>query len=531
MQKILIIDKDPALRSLRRKILGTECDQVMAVPNINEAKKILSAQSIDMVLFDMASVQNEMPEMIRKLKAFSPHTEIITINGQISIRNAVKAIKAGAFDFVSKPYDMGEMIAKVKKCMQFIRNWRQENVFRETTNLYSMTHQLAKNWGEDKLLEYILGTIARIFKADHGCVQLFSKETNSFYLMADFGGGYSEAERAKIQRAVLERIASEKESIILNDDFGKEAKNSKTKRGMVSTMLAPLVINEEMIGLLAVSRRVKLKKQRFDMETLESLKVFSIHAASVINSLRHARAIVELDTLKTQFLSNVSHELRTPMMSIKGAIEMLHNFMRNLAIDEKLDQLVNIINRNAERMYCLVNDLLDFSRLELKKENLLFTNFALSELIKEIVVEQAEELSRKKLTFTQKASSDGLKISADRELLKQALHHLISNAIKFSNENCLISLDYGIDDGKIKMTVRDEGIGIPKEKIERIFDKFYQIDGTMSRKYPGVGLGLSIAKSIIDAHKGTISVESEVGKGSRFEITLPPQGTELRALG
>lgn len=232
-----------------------------------------------------------------------------------------------------------------------------------------------------------------------------------------------------------------------------------------------------------------------------------------------------LEKIKADIVANVSHELRTPLTAIKGYVETLE-----LGAYENPDErshFLNIIGRHTDRLINIVSDLLLLSDIERKSTPLGEESRATFEQIdfKESVYSSLEALKSK-------VEEKGLRVSVDIDenlpkfrgdgfLLGQMFINLIDNAVKYTPEGGTIGVEIKHPDSQFKIEVIDTGIGIPKDHLARIFERFYRVDKTRSRKIGGTGLGLSIVKHIVIMHGGKIEVESEVGKGSRFMITLP----------
>ena len=176
-------------------------------------------------------------------------------------------------------------------------------------------------------------------------------------------------------------------------------------------------------------------------------------------------------------------------------------------------------------MNVLVTDLLDFSRLETKKTKLTMVPFSLHQLITETIEDVSFQVKNRGITLHHALSCDNDMLTADRERIKQVLSNLISNAIKFTEAGGAITVKaVTTETGEIEITVADTGIGIPEDKIDKVFQKFYQVDGSSSRKHAGFGLGLAIVKSLVEGHDGKVWVESTLGTGSTFHVVLPREG-------
>ena len=229
--------------------------------------------------------------------------------------------------------------------------------------------------------------------------------------------------------------------------------------------------------------------------------------------------LLELDRLKSEFVSMVSHELKTPLTSIKTSADVLKSLSGSKKDDRTEKEMLAIIDRNIERQKRLVNDLLDISRIETGNLKLSLEPVDLYDIIRESVESMrtiAEEIG---IPIHLDLQGESPIITGDRDRLVQVFVNLIGNALKFTKEG-EIRICARTVDGHPEIRVSDTGIGIPPEELNRIFDKFHQVDSGLTREVGGTGLGLAICKGIIEGHGGSISAESEVGKGSVFVIVL-----------
>ncbi|TES92348.1 MAG: HAMP domain-containing histidine kinase [Candidatus Cloacimonadota bacterium] len=267
------------------------------------------------------------------------------------------------------------------------------------------------------------------------------------------------------------------------------------------------------IGILAKTLKEMMNRVKKDMETLEFQKRILSDANAELK---------RLNDLKSQFLASVSHELMTPLTSLKGYIEYIYQ--------EKLGPLtpgqkrgLEVANRNLKRLKNQIKNLLDFSSFEAGKVELSLTPFHIKGIVKEVMTNLDARFNEKEIIYKEIIPLNLPPVIADRERIIQVLENLLTNAVKFTPPQGEISISChnlnGSKRGKIEVCVEDSGTGIPKMMKKKIFDKFFQIDP--KSKYKGVGLGLSIVKSILDAHKESIILKSEKGKGSNFCFTLP----------
>jgi len=245
-------------------------------------------------------------------------------------------------------------------------------------------------------------------------------------------------------------------------------------------------------------RRVKinseLEKERFEAEKLH-----------------------EVDEMKSRFFANLSHEFRTPLTLIFGpAKDIVED-----CDDKKAKQKAGIIKRNATRLYGLVNQLLDLSKLEAGKMKLEASEQNIMPLLKGFVLSFSSLAERKRITLKFNTIEENLNLYFDKDKVEKIVNNLLSNAFKFTPEGGKIdfTVEKLIDDAEIR--IADNGIGIAKERMDKIFDRFYQVDGSHTRESEGTGIGLALTKELVELHKGKIEVESEFGKGTTLKILLP----------
>lgn len=223
-----------------------------------------------------------------------------------------------------------------------------------------------------------------------------------------------------------------------------------------------------------------------------------------------------LEKIKTDFVQNVSHELRTPLTSIKGFVETLEDAAKN----EEQKRYLDIIRRNADRLINIISDLLLLSKLEDKNDEPAYEKTDLKALIENCVKIFEHQLVEKNLSLALDIDPAAKDIMVDPFKVEQMLINLLDNAVKYTEKGG-ISLSLGLRQGKAVFTIEDTGIGIPGDDLSRIFERFYVVDKSRSKRLGGTGLGLSIVKHIIMLHKGKIDVQSTLGVGTRVIVTLP----------
>lgn len=228
--------------------------------------------------------------------------------------------------------------------------------------------------------------------------------------------------------------------------------------------------------------------------------------------------IKKLEQMRKDFVANVSHELKTPVTSIKGFSEtLLDGAMNN---PDTLETFLSIINKESERMQSLIQDLLDFSKIEQQEFKLNIQDIDLYELVKEVLTMLNKKAKTKDIGLELEFNREELYIQGDHDRLKQVLINIISNAILYTPPRGLVRVSLFDHEKTVKINVKDTGVGIKQEEIPRIFERFYRVDRARSRDSGGTGLGLAIVKHLVEAHHGNITVRSTLGEGSEFIVEL-----------
>lgn len=308
-------------------------------------------------------------------------------------------------------------------------------------------------------------------------------------------------------------------TIIFTNQSFREAFNIKHLRGKYykdifkGQLLS--VVDQSYIFERKFSTVITIDERYYQIETTPVFRNDIVFDGSII-LFTDVSQVKEIEKMQKQFFSDISHELKTPMSAIIGSVEILKK--EGIQNKETFDEFMGILLKESYRMQNIIEDILELSRLEQPRVVLSPKLIDVNLLIKD-TVELFEPLAKDKqlsLIYQTKISHD---LMLDDTIIKTVLNNLVSNAIKYSNSG-VISIKAYDDDQNLMIKVQDEGIGISKTDIPLIFDRFFQVDRSRSKKL-GTGLGLSIVKRMVELNNGTIEVESELGIGSTFSITLP----------
>lgn len=304
----------------------------------------------------------------------------------------------------------------------------------------------------------------------------------------------------KVGKHVTEGIKEEQMVAMTSGDL-------RDQEGAVSKKVELVSLNDQTKRILQASTAV-----------IENEDGQTVGMVSVLSDVTRQK---EMEELKTKFVSNVSHELRTPLVAIQKSLDLI--IAKELGeVNPEQQKFLDIAHRNISRLSRLINDLLDISKIEAGGMSLKPRRFKLTELIEPILVNFENWAKNKQVVIEADYSSRDLEMEADPDRLTQVLTNLVGNAIKFTPDEGKITVEAKVKrEDHIEIAVRDSGIGIAPEDQVKIFNKFVQVSLSQPQGISSTGLGLTIAKEIVELHSGKIWVESEPGKGSRFVFELP----------
>jgi len=300
--------------------------------------------------------------------------------------------------------------------------------------------------------------------------------------------------------------------------------------GLVISVLLSLLLAKTMVTPIQKLTRAAEKVAAGDFsETVENpatdeigvlTRTFNDMAGQLENNIEDLK---NAEQMRREFVANVSHELRTPVTSIRSYAETLTDAAGSM--DPETEQhFLEVIVGESDRMTKIVQDLLMLSKFDAGSIAFDFADFSFEKSVRDVYDAQRLEAEKHHHSFELEFKGEIPEIRGDRARIEQVLINMVSNAIKYTRDGGRIRMIAGVKDDCVWCAVRDNGIGIPKEDVDRIFERFYRVDKARSRESGGTGLGLSIAYEIVERHNGKIDVQSQQGKGTTITVTLPIRG-------
>jgi signal transduction histidine kinase len=391
--------------------------------------------------------------------------------------------------------------------------------------LVRMAREMVAAEDVDRLLEGAAQALHEDMGYHYASMHLVDAEAELVRLTAQAGPESSEMVGGFTQRigVGLAGLAAERGELIVSKDATNDPRVLHLPGFQIgSEVSVPLVSRGQVLGVLNVHAKQPNGFDESDMHFLETLAGqlgAALSRARRAEQLREAyQALQEADRLKEEMLQNVSHELRTPLTYITGYTDLLlEGEMGELNADQH--EGLQVVFAKAQTLARLVNDIITLQTVE--GGDVHYEHFGLPDLLREAATSSEIVARTAGVELVLDVAPDLPDVRADRLRIGQVLDNLLENAIKFSPGGGQVTVRARMEGAEVYVAVSDTGIGIPPDELERIFERFYQVSAGPARRFGGVGLGLSICKTIVEAHRGRIWAESTPGQGSTFTFTLP----------
>jgi two-component system phosphate regulon sensor histidine kinase PhoR len=487
--QILVIDDEQIMRDGCSRILSREGWKVITAEDGKQGLDEIQSQpeGMDVILLDLMMPGMSGMEVLDKIQTINPNLLVIVITGYATVESAVEAMKKGAYDFIPKPFTPDQLRIVVRRALEK-RALQKEAEFLRREREKSL-HDIATEKSKIKTIINCMADGVLVCDRD-GCIVLSNPAASRMLKISETSLIGNFLPQCNLPLELAKTIG---ESL-------------QAKQGGYTSISQELSIGES--GEIFL--RSHTAPVRNDLGEV-------IGSVTVLQDISHLK---ELDRMKSEFIAMVAHELRAPIAAVEQQLNVILNKMAG-EVTEKQQQLLSRAKERTQGLLTLIKDLLDLSKIEAGMMVQYKEPLNLLEVIQKVVEFMRPEAEAKKIDLQFALPTEPAWINADRNSMDGIFTNLISNAIKYTPEGGKVWIALGGDNGFVKVTVSDTGIGIKKEDLPRIFDKFYRVKTAETRQIIGTGLGLTIVKSIVDAHLGSISVESELGKGTTFTVLLP----------
>ncbi len=487
--KIIVIDDEAIMRDGSSRILAKEEMEVVTAEN-GEAglEKVKEApDGFDVMLLDLMMPGMSGMEVLEQVKGIAPSLLVIVVTGYATVDTAVEAMKKGAYDFIPKPFTPDQLRIVVHRAL-------------EKKALEEEAKRLRKE------AEKSLKDVAKEKSKTHTIINSMTDGV----LVVDKDGAV----------ALLNPAATRFLSVSADDVLGKAVDDIQVEE--LSKVIKE-VLEKDTENLAGVSQEIRV--------TPEGREIFlRCHAVPVkdedgallgcVAVLQDITQLKELERMKADFVAMVTHELRAPVAAIEQQLTVI---LKGLAgeINERQARMLGRAKERAKGLLDLVKDLLDLSKIEAGMQVQYMEPVDIGVLLTKVVELMQSQAEQKGLTLEFDLEEGLPSVNADAANMEGVFTNLISNAIKYTPEGGLVRVTGKREGEYIRIDVQDTGIGISEKDLPRIFERFYRVKTEKTRQIVGTGLGLSIVKQVVDAHLGTIDVQSVENQGTCFTVRLP----------
>jgi two-component system phosphate regulon sensor histidine kinase PhoR len=493
MTNILVIDDEQIMRDGCSRILSKDGWSVICAENGGQGLEEMKGhpENIDVILLDLMMPGMSGMEVLDHIRAFDLNLLVIVITGYATVESAVEAMKKGAYDFIPKPFTPDQLRIVVRRALER-RTLQKEAEFLRKEREKSL-RDIATEKSKIKTIINCMGDGVLVCDRD-SCIVLSNPAASRML---------------KAPETYL--LGNTLNQCNLPQDLSHTIEESLQTKDMSYTSVS----QELSVGEPGeIFLRAHTAPVRNDLGEI-------MGSVTVLQDISHLK---ELDKMKSEFIAMVTHELRAPIAAVEQQLTVILNKMAG-EVTEKQEQLLSRAKERTKGLLDLIKDLLDLSKIEAGKMVQYKEPLSLQEVIQRVVDLMRVEAENKKIDLQFSAPPKISLIHADRNSMEGIFTNLISNAIKYTPEGGKVWVHLGDEGGFVKANVSDTGIGIKREDLPRIFDRFYRVKTAETRQIVGTGLGLSIVQSIVDAHLGSITVESKEGGGTTFSVSFPKESS------
>lgn len=558
MAKVLLISDNEKLNSI---VTGALAKSPVSVITAAEEKNILNYAEkglVSLILLDEEIKNIDALIICKKLQAYTLKHNIAIISIVKNNTENIELLKL-TNAYVTKPVNEKILAAsaasnlKLKKAVDTLsmNNSELAKSLYQLDVLYNTSTQLAGSLDKQKLINIMIDGLERSLSFSLSSTLVFNEEHKIDLIINSLYSISPRLEHSLKLRAILSyRALFDKKRIPYNININdinvvKNIKHPLDEYDLnilkFDNLFAPINVGEKFFGLIEVFRESDFSQEDTTcFQTLARQVSLPLENASLYEEIKKTNTKLEkLERLKSEFISIVSHELRTPLTAIKNSLEICLSGKAG-DVSSIMDKFLNMAKRNVTRLSGIINDLLDLSKVEAGKMDFKFERTNINTPV-EFIKNTFENVAKEKNIDLILEKDENIALTyIDNQRIEQVMSNLVSNAIKFTNENGKIIIKtenitqeqidrsklLGIEapvfyDNYIKISVIDSGIGIAQDDLKKVFDQFQQIENSLNRKNGGTGLGLPIAKQLIESHKGFIWVESELNRGTTFSFAIP----------
>ena len=543
-ERILIVENDPITSNLiARQALGNQGFDIKIETEAASAIRQAMTFSPDLVIANMELPGLSGKDLMVVLSSQNIQIPVIMIASQGQEKDVIQAFRVGASDYIGSPIREAEVVSAVERALKTVRarkerqrlsrqlehtNRELNQRVNELTTIFGVGKAVTSITDQKKLFDEVIKGAVNITQSDYGWLLIMNERTNEFILRAQVN--LPKSLLANMDKpwddGISSLVARSGESFSI---FGESFEQFMISSLGKSALVVPVKIQRQTVALLVVMRKSAKEFNASDHAMLEAVSDYA--AISLVNA-RLFRALDEraakLETavekskgneqVKEEIIQNISHELQTP---VKAAKEYVDQFVNEELgkLSKEQNKALEITQEKLERVEEIVQVMNMMYESASPKE---VKRLVVNDLLKQAFDRFKIQADREKIKLLPNLPPETIYISGDTEQISMVFDALLSNAIKFSSKGSEVSLKLRrTQDNQAQVSVADQGIGISKKNLDKIFTRFYQIDDASAGNYDGIGIGLALVKEIIESHGGKVWVESKLKQGSTFHFSLP----------
>jgi len=530
-ESILVVDDDTSFLEVAKIILQKRGYEVETAPSASEAISKAEARSYNVAILDISLPDMGGTELLSVLIKMHPNIMAIMLTGHSSVMNATQSLNRGAFAYLEKPLNPDHLLSVISRGLEKQRlvfenrrllvELEQRN--RETSILLSISQTVSQSLELQEIIDAALAKVVHSMMIDASHVHLV--DNGRLLLNGYYGWSQqiaTEMQQVDIDGNIFSRVFKQAVPTIIDNltDASETSLVPLVNEGYQSYACVPLTTAGERIGVMGIATYPRRNFTPREVELLIAIGreiSIAVRNSQLYEEASSARALRELNALRTELLANVSHELRTPLAAIKGSASSL--LQPDVSFDEEtLHEFLQTIDKEADRLNLLIEELLVMSRLEAGALEVKKKWHSVAEVVESIKDRLYTLVPKHRLRLL--VPSNLPPVAIDDIRIGEVLSNLVDNAAKYSDEGTQITIEAKRNGKGVIVSVTDEGIGIPPELHQKIFERFYQVEDPVLGHRAGTGLGLCICHGIIEAHGGKIWVETEPEKGAKFSFSL-----------
>jgi signal transduction histidine kinase len=548
-ERILVADDEPRIVEVCVEMLSELGYQVRGVTSGKEAIAWLEAEPFDLLVIDIRMPDVDGLMVLRRALEVDPNMTTVFITGYATMDRVIEALNSGARGFLLKPFGIDHLEEAVSAALAQRQKEQEWLRLRAQLPIFVISQTLMTEGDVGELSRRLLEVVARQIGADRALLMLLDQTAEELHVAATMGlleeslSGMPIAARS----GLIGQLLHDQEVLVvdarLRDDVALPIRALVSGSDVDSVVLIPLCTGKKEVGILSLSHPTT--SGRAVALTPSDLNLLSIMGRQIAIALENARMYAteqrrtaelaqalkqqrELDLLKSQFIQNVSHELRTPLAMILGYAELLATGELGAVKAEQQGPLEIIVQRSYV-LRDLIENITAILENEMREPSR--DTVGLTELVGEAITQFQVLADQAGLRLHGDLAAPVPPVLGDAEHLRRVVDNLIGNALKFTPPGGTVAVSLRSANGEVMLLVTDTGIGIAAEHQGRIFERFYQVDGTTRRAHGGCGLGLALVREIVERHGGRVSVESQSGQGSTFTVYLPTSAVATGAEG